>query len=647
MAFYTCCLLLASRDSPFHVAGKSGLLYATASNVEPRVGCGVAGQSPELHKYVDSHLHQAWNRTEWCYPWTLTTKQADFQSILKVAGGFPTQITSFPWQVVLHFNGFQICAGSIISADHIITAAHCVHNTNKSPTSPISISSLTVMYGTPFAEYDATFAKTLKDIVIHPKYKPATVENDIAVLFLKTSIAELADGSGGTPEVQAIKLLSDGSTPKEGEDAYIAGWGKLCNSAVCPTSSYIQAAIMNVQADPDSQVCGWYGDTYKHQTMLCAGCMEGNIDACQGDSGGGLVVVAENGDPILAGIVSWGNGCAKPYFPGIYTRVSAFVDWVEQTTSVQNLSGGSSNKEKGFFEIDHCMCETISTTNSDSASVFEVCSFDQSSDLNGCPPWSECQEQPCIASWVGDGWCDAANNVEACSYDGGDCCKSTCVPQPPWNCENAAPVDCADPSAPEKAQTPMPLPIPSPEVSTDGSSCSGLNLDLSICGNCEPICGTPEADVIYGTPNCDCIFGRGGDDSIWGLGGSDILVGGPGDDWMLGGLGNDLLIGGYGSDTLKGGMGHDVLLGNAHKDTLFGGDGRDTLYGGAGRDKLFGGAEDDLLVGGDGVDTLTGGKGHDTFWPCDKEDAKESSKVNKVEGDVVHMEWDASMCSMS
>lgn len=220
-------------------------------------------------------------------------------------------------------------------------------------------------YGTPFAEFDAAFAMHLDDIIIHPDYNPNTVENDIAILVLKGSIPELANAADGIPEVQSIKLLSDASTPKEGEDAYIAGWGKLCNSAVCPTSSYIQAAIMNIQADPDSEVCGWYGDTYKKSVMLCAGCMEGNIDACQGDSGGGLVVVSESGEPLLAGIVSWGNGCAKPYFPGIYTRVSAFLSWIESSISVSDLGGGSSNKDKAFYEIDHCMCETISTSNSD------------------------------------------------------------------------------------------------------------------------------------------------------------------------------------------------------------------------------------------------------------------------------------------
>ena len=159
-------------------------MLAAATSVEPRVGCGVGGQSNELHKYMEHHKHTQWNRTEWwagddyatlhdkpaspltlywehpfftivvycpalycrCYPWTLATKQASFSSILKFAGGCPSQITSFPWQVVLHFIGFQICAGSIITEGHVLTAAHCVHNTNKSPTTPISKESLTVTY---------------------------------------------------------------------------------------------------------------------------------------------------------------------------------------------------------------------------------------------------------------------------------------------------------------------------------------------------------------------------------------------------------------------------------------------------------------------------------------------------------------------
>ena len=72
-----------------------------------------------------------------------------------------------------------------------------------------------------------------------------------------------------------------------------------------------------------------YGEI-QSEVEFCAGKMEGGKDSCQGDSGGPLVCVVD-GEPVLYGVVSWGNGCASYGYPGVYTSVARAMDWIDET----------------------------------------------------------------------------------------------------------------------------------------------------------------------------------------------------------------------------------------------------------------------------------------------------------------------------
>ena len=91
---------------------------------------------------------------------------------------------------------------------------------------------------------------------------------------------------------------------------------------------------VRVPAISNSQCNAAYGG-FITDSMLCAGYPNvGGKDACQGDSGGPYVC-NDNGKAVIAGVVSWGNGCAHADFPGVYARVTIVLNWI-QSNMVSN-----------------------------------------------------------------------------------------------------------------------------------------------------------------------------------------------------------------------------------------------------------------------------------------------------------------------
>jgi hypothetical protein len=105
-----------------------------------------------------------------------------------------------------------------------------------------------------------------------------------------------------------------------GQPGLILGWGRT--AADGQPSRYLLKATVPLIADAD---CGKSYPVYKAESMVCAGVPEGGVDSCQGDSGGPLVVGGK-----LVGITSWGEGCAAPNKPGVYTRVMSYLDQLEE-----------------------------------------------------------------------------------------------------------------------------------------------------------------------------------------------------------------------------------------------------------------------------------------------------------------------------
>jgi len=113
-----------------------------------------------------------------------------------------------------------------------------------------------------------------------------------------------------------------------GESATVTGWGRLSEHGSLP--SVLQQATVPIMSNERCRVLFQRGGRNESipPIFLCAGYEQGGTDSCQGDSGGPLQVKGKDGRYFLAGIISWGIGCAEANLPGVCTRISMFVDYI-------------------------------------------------------------------------------------------------------------------------------------------------------------------------------------------------------------------------------------------------------------------------------------------------------------------------------
>ena len=129
----------------------------------------------------------------------------------------------------------------------------------------------------------------------------------------------------------AACLPQPGVHPKHGTVCWAAGWGKVDRET---TATILQEVDLAMISD---KMCDKTENTGKiiKDKMFCAGYLEGGKDGCQGDSGGPLIC-AVDGQPVLVGVTSWGYGCALKNSPGVWTKVSSYVDWIKKQSSIKS-----------------------------------------------------------------------------------------------------------------------------------------------------------------------------------------------------------------------------------------------------------------------------------------------------------------------
>ncbi|XP_013134672.1 PREDICTED: trypsin-7-like [Papilio polytes] len=218
----------------------------------------------------------------------------------RIVGGSEVSIQNYPYQAYLLLKqaitgDYYQCGGSIATKQCVLTAAHCISG----------MESVNIRVGSTEASSGGTTYNSRK-LIMHPQYNAANSDYDVAVIKLSRNIA--IDGTNST----TATLPSGNCTVPADTNLTVTGWGDTSENGM--TSENLMAVTIKAVAYDDCK------KTYKTLTprMLCAGVPEGGRDSCQGDSGGPLV---KTGTKEQVGVVSFGSGCARKGYPGVYSNL--------------------------------------------------------------------------------------------------------------------------------------------------------------------------------------------------------------------------------------------------------------------------------------------------------------------------------------
>ncbi len=303
-----------------------------------------------------------------------------------IVGGAATTIGAHPWQVSLQSGwGGHFCGGSIVAADWVVTAQHCVEGE--------SAGNLTVVAGiTRLSQSNQGQVADVSQIVRNPGFSSPERGHDITLLRLSAPLA-----LGGDVQPIPFATADDASAGRTaaGVIANASGWGTTSAGGSMPDT--LRAVDVPIVSNSEAQSDLGLSLT---SDQLAAGAS--GVDSCQGDSGGPLTVPGADG-PILAGVVSWGYGCGDPGSPGLYARVSSFEQWLRDTMGAGPAPGADPVDDGGDGGGD--------------------------GGDDGGGQWM------CDPSWIGDATCDCGcgafdadcptNTIGACDYNDCDVWQST------------------------------------------------------------------------------------------------------------------------------------------------------------------------------------------------------------------------------
>lgn len=229
-----------------------------------------------------------------------------------IVGGEDALPGEYPFIVsIQRRSGFHFCGGSLIDKKWVLTAAHCVSAGEESRIKIVAgLHEQGVLKGSQSIE--------VEKIIQHPQYGTGgnSQDYDYALIELKQDAAfdsvSLNDQELQIPDQESAAPSS-----------ITAGWGAVRESG--SAAKILQKVTVPLVSKKNCDA-GYPGKITDR--MICAGLKAGGKDSCQGDSGGPLLVTDSMDRLQLAGVVSWGAGCARPNKYGVYSKVNTVVEWI-------------------------------------------------------------------------------------------------------------------------------------------------------------------------------------------------------------------------------------------------------------------------------------------------------------------------------
>jgi len=241
----------------------------------------------------------------------------------RIVGGQVAKVNEFPWRCYLKTNSYSFfCGCSIISNNWILTAAHCTQ-------AVMPLRDGDKLYAV-IGDHDRSTSQEtqsqqieISNVYDHPQYDDQTMDNDMSLLKVRSQIVY---GQTISPVCLPFAYANDDFS---GTTVSASGWGTTSQGG--QVSNQLREVDLPVLT---TEQCSRYYPGQITENMICT--YQPGKDTCQGDSGGSIDL-QRNGRYYHIGVVSWGIGCARENNPGVYAKVTKYLDWIRQTTNGENF----------------------------------------------------------------------------------------------------------------------------------------------------------------------------------------------------------------------------------------------------------------------------------------------------------------------